>query len=87
LLAWQDQVLGPRNPKNDQVAVDGKEPFQNMIYARAGSASASVLPNDTCTPETSVAGGPPSGCFRFVISSEHSRAQLDNLNSVLRRFI
>ena len=25
LLAWQDQVLGPRDPKDDQVAVDGKE--------------------------------------------------------------
>jgi hypothetical protein len=25
LLAWQDQVLGPRNPKDDQVGVDGKE--------------------------------------------------------------
>jgi hypothetical protein len=25
LLAWQDQVLGQRNPQDDQVAVDGKE--------------------------------------------------------------
>jgi hypothetical protein len=25
LLAWQDQVLGVRDPKDDQVAVDGKE--------------------------------------------------------------
>lgn len=25
LLAWQDQVLGQRDPKDDQVAVDGKE--------------------------------------------------------------
>ncbi len=29
-------------------------------------------------------GGPPSGYFRFVISSEHSRAQLDGLLKVLR---
>jgi 8-amino-7-oxononanoate synthase len=32
-------------------------------------------------------GGPPSGYFRFVISSEHTRKQLDALNSVLRRFV
>jgi hypothetical protein len=25
LLAWQDQVLGKRDPQDDQVAVDGKE--------------------------------------------------------------
>jgi len=29
-------------------------------------------------------GGPPSGYFRFVISSEHSRPQLDRLIKVLR---
>ena len=29
-------------------------------------------------------GGPPSGYFRFVISSEHTRSQLDNLIKVLR---
>jgi 8-amino-7-oxononanoate synthase len=29
-------------------------------------------------------GGPPNGYFRFVISSEHSRSQLDALNQVLR---
>jgi len=28
-------------------------------------------------------GGPPSGYFRFVISSEHSRPQLDALLTVL----
>jgi 7-keto-8-aminopelargonate synthetase-like enzyme len=28
-------------------------------------------------------GGPPSGCFRFVISSEHGRRQLDSLIRVL----
>ncbi len=32
-------------------------------------------------------GGPPSGYFRFVISSEHSRAQLDSLIEVLRRHL
>ena len=25
LLAWQDQGLGPRDPQDDQVAIDGKE--------------------------------------------------------------
>ncbi len=30
-------------------------------------------------------GGPPNGYFRFVISSEHSRAQLDRVIKVLRR--
>ena len=30
-------------------------------------------------------GGPPNGYFRFVISSEHSSAQLDGLIRVLRR--
>lgn len=28
-------------------------------------------------------GGPPQGCFRFAISSEHSREQLENLLGVL----
>jgi 7-keto-8-aminopelargonate synthetase-like enzyme len=32
-------------------------------------------------------GGPPSGYFRFVISSEHSRAQLNGLIKVLRRHL
>lgn len=32
-------------------------------------------------------GGPPGGCFRFVISSEHSDAQLNNLIQVLRRHL
>jgi 8-amino-7-oxononanoate synthase len=32
-------------------------------------------------------GGPPNGYFRFVISSEHSRAQLDDLIKVLRRHL
>jgi 8-amino-7-oxononanoate synthase len=31
-------------------------------------------------------GGPPSGCFRFVISSEHTRPQLDTLLKVLCRY-
>jgi 7-keto-8-aminopelargonate synthetase-like enzyme len=30
-------------------------------------------------------GGPAKGYFRFVISSEHSRAQLDNLVAVLKQ--
>ena len=30
-------------------------------------------------------GGPPNGYFRFVISSEHTRSQLDSLIKVLRR--
>jgi 7-keto-8-aminopelargonate synthetase-like enzyme len=29
-------------------------------------------------------GGPPNGYFRFVISSEHTRSQLDNLLEVLQ---
>jgi len=32
-------------------------------------------------------GGPPKGYFRFVISSEHDRPQLNRLISVLRRFV
>lgn len=32
-------------------------------------------------------GGPAGGCFRFVISSEHTAAQLQQLVSVLTRFI
>jgi len=32
-------------------------------------------------------GGPPSGYFRFVISSEHSRPQLNGLIKVLRRHL
>ena len=31
-------------------------------------------------------GGPPNGYFRFVISSEHTRPQLDALLKVLRRY-
>lgn len=32
-------------------------------------------------------GGPPSGYFRFVLSSEHTRAQLDSLIEALRRHL
>ncbi len=32
-------------------------------------------------------GGPPNGYFRFVISSEHSRAQLNRLIKVLRGYL
>ena len=32
-------------------------------------------------------GGPPSGYFRFVISSEHTHAQLDALLRVLCRYV
>ena len=32
-------------------------------------------------------GGPASGYFRFVISSEHSRRQLDNLTKVLEPYV
>ena len=32
-------------------------------------------------------GGPPNGYFRFVISSEHTRAQLDTLLKVLCRYV
>jgi hypothetical protein len=31
-------------------------------------------------------GGPPNGYFRFVISSEHTRPQLDALLKVLCRY-
>jgi 7-keto-8-aminopelargonate synthetase-like enzyme len=31
-------------------------------------------------------GGPPNGYFRFVISSEHTRPQLDTLLKVLYRY-
>jgi 7-keto-8-aminopelargonate synthetase-like enzyme len=34
-------------------------------------------------PLTKYPGGPPNGYFRFVISSEHTRAQLDQLIKVL----
>ena len=32
-------------------------------------------------------GGPPNGYFRFVISSEHTRQQLDTLVKVLCRYV
>lgn len=32
-------------------------------------------------------GGPPAGYFRFVISSEHTHAQLDRVLRVLRQFV
>jgi 7-keto-8-aminopelargonate synthetase-like enzyme len=35
---------------------------------------------------TKYPGGPPNGYFRFVISSEHTRAQLDQLIKVLTAF-
>ena len=37
-------------------------------------------------PVTKYPGGPPNGYFRFVISSEHTRAQLDQLIKVLTAF-
>jgi 7-keto-8-aminopelargonate synthetase-like enzyme len=43
--------------------------------------SARIFPTLTKYP-----GGPPNGYFRFVISSEHTRAQLDQLIKVLTAF-
>jgi 7-keto-8-aminopelargonate synthetase-like enzyme len=45
-----------------------------------------LLAADIYPPFIKYPGGPPSGYFRFVISSEHSPAQLDGLIGVLRPF-
>lgn len=44
-----------------------------------------LLAADIYPPFLRYPGGPQVGCFRFVISSEHSRLQLDNLLGVLTR--
>jgi len=45
-----------------------------------------LLAADILPPFLNYPGGPTNGYFRFVISSEHSRCQLDDLIKVLVRF-
>ncbi|HOX58447.1 MAG TPA: pyridoxal phosphate-dependent aminotransferase family protein [Candidatus Paceibacterota bacterium] len=51
----------------------------DAIRLRRALLAAGIFP-----PFIKYPGGPPGGCFRFVISSEHSRPQLDALLKVLR---
>ncbi len=58
------------------------------LYPRRADEAArlhrSLLAANIYPPFIKYPGGPPSGYFRFVISSEHSRAQLGALLKVLR---
>ncbi len=60
------------HPRNAREAAS----FQKRLLA------AGILP-----PLTRYPGGPPNGYFRFVISSEHTRPQLDRLVEVLTAFL
>ena len=62
------------------VPVRPKRPAESARLRRALLA-AGIYP-----PFIKYPGGPPNGYFRFVISSEHTRPQLDVLLQVLRRY-
>jgi 7-keto-8-aminopelargonate synthetase-like enzyme len=62
------------------IAVHAKDSVTARALRRALFA-AGIFP-----PLIQYPGGPSTGFFRFVISSEHSKRQLDNLVSVLSRF-
>ncbi len=53
--------------------------------ANAAKLRHALLAANIYPPFIKYPGGPAHGYFRFVISSEHSRAQLDNLLAVLTR--
>ncbi|MCW5553560.1 MAG: aminotransferase class I/II-fold pyridoxal phosphate-dependent enzyme [Verrucomicrobiae bacterium] len=52
----------------------------------AASFQKRLLAADILPPLTRYPGGPPNGYYRFVISSEHSRRQLDRLIEVFAKF-
>jgi 7-keto-8-aminopelargonate synthetase-like enzyme len=62
------------------VPVMPRRPSEAASLQRAFSA-AGIYPSFIKYP-----GGPPNGYFRFVISSEHTRSQLDGLIKVLRGY-
>jgi 7-keto-8-aminopelargonate synthetase-like enzyme len=65
---------------------DHPGPIVSLIGNTSRAASklrAALLKAQIFPPFIKYPGGPPSGFFRFVISSEHTRAQLDRLIKVL----
>jgi 7-keto-8-aminopelargonate synthetase-like enzyme len=61
-------------------------PIVPVLPRRASEAARlerALLAADVYPPFIKYPGGPPNGYFRFVISSEHTRAQLDALLKVL----
>jgi len=65
-------------------------PIVPLVRQRPGEAARlqrALLGAGIFPPFIQYPGGPPNGYFRFVISSEHSRAQLEGLIQVLRRHL
>ena len=62
-------------------------PLQPRPRSEAARLQRALLAAGILPPFLKYPGGPPNGYFRFVISSEHSRAQLDALIEVLRRHL
>ena len=62
-------------------------PLQPRPRSEAARLQRALLAAGILPPFLKYPGGPPNGFFRFVISSEHSRAQLDALIEVLRRHL
>jgi 8-amino-7-oxononanoate synthase len=64
-------------------------PIVRLVPRRASDAARlrrALLAAGIFPPFIKYPGGPPTGYFRFVISSEHNRAQLDALLRVLRPY-
>jgi 7-keto-8-aminopelargonate synthetase-like enzyme len=61
-------------------------PLAPMSKAKTTKLSRALLAEKILPPLLKYPGSPPEGYFRFVISSEHTRAQLDSLIRVLAAF-
>jgi 7-keto-8-aminopelargonate synthetase-like enzyme len=62
-------------------------PLRTARSVEAARLQRALLVAGIYPPFIKYPGSPASGYFRFVISSEHSRAQLDNLIKVLQRHV
>ena len=60
--------------------------FPPLAATRTRQLHRALLAADILPPYLNYPGGPATGYFRFVISSEHSRRQLDDLINVLVKF-
>jgi 7-keto-8-aminopelargonate synthetase-like enzyme len=58
-------------------------PFHFSDESKVAALKAKLLTAKIYPPFIQYPGGPANGYFRFVISSEHSRSQLDNLIAAL----
>ena len=86
LAANRDYVKGALGNLNRNFETPGPiVPVIPKTAAQAAHLKRALLRAGIYPPFTTYPGAPATGYFRFVISSEHTRSQLDNLIEVLQK--